>query len=125
MKKGQKDNYMSENVLTIDNAEYITDLLSKEVERWTKAAAALIVLLRDVWILAYIAHQGDSTISLIYLVTFWKHSFSTANHRCLNRQRCLNKALEKTMNQANTIKVATAITEMSPKVSTETATQCL
>lgn len=40
MKKGQKDNYMSENVLTVDNAEYITDILSKEVGWWTKAAAA-------------------------------------------------------------------------------------
>lgn len=85
MKKGQKDNYMSENVFTVDNAEYITDLLSKEVGWWTKAAAALKALILDVWILTYIAHQGDSTISRIYSVTFWKHSSSTANHCCLNR----------------------------------------
>lgn len=43
MKKGQKDNYMSENVLTVDNAEYTTDLLSKEVGWWTKAAADLSI----------------------------------------------------------------------------------
>lgn len=85
MKEGQKDNYMSENVLTVDNAEYITDLLYKELRWWTKAAAALKALILDVWILAYIAHQGDSTISLIYSVTFWKHSSSTVNHRCLTR----------------------------------------
>lgn len=49
LKKGQKDNCMSENVLTVDNTEYITDLLSKNVGQSTKAPAALKVLIDDAW----------------------------------------------------------------------------
>lgn len=54
LKNGQIDNCMSENVLPVDNTDYITDLRSKNVGQSTTAPAAMKVLIGDVCILAYV-----------------------------------------------------------------------